>query len=93
MAGNANSGRKSWIKELESKEVDQLAIATIKSLLKRNDLTIDQQIKLSLPLVLKRMPDRVEIDDVNALTYEDKIKMLETLGALMGQRRINAPDA
>lgn len=82
-------GRKSWVAELETKEVDELAIATIKSLLKRNDLSVDQQIKLTLPLVLKRMPDKVEFEDVNALTYEDKMKMLSSLQLLLGNSKLS----
>ena len=89
MAGNHNSGRKSWINELEVKEISDLSNRTIKSLLQRNDLTIDQQLKLALPIVLKRMPDKIEIDDVNAISYEEKKQLIGMLRlALINQPKV-----
>lgn len=92
MAGNENSGRKSWISELDSKEVSDLSMKTIKSLLKRDDLTIEQQLKLALPIVLKRMPDKIEFDDVNALTRDEKLQIIESIRLLTKQPIMDLTD-
>lgn len=80
-------GRKSWINELEMKEISDLSNQTIKHLLKRTDLTIDQQLKVALPLVLKSMPDKLEVDDVNAISYDEKKQLIGLLrSALLNQK-------
>lgn len=58
----AKRGRKPYIQEMELKEVANLATATVKSLLKRGDLTPDQLIRLAVPILLKRMPDKIETE-------------------------------
>ena len=82
-------GRKSWVHELEMKEISELANQRIKSLLKRNDLTIDQQLKLAIPILLKAMPDKIEVDDVNAISYDEKIGLISLLrNALTNSKKV-----
>ena len=88
MAGNANSGRRPYKEELDGiKDISELSVKTIKALLNKTDLTIDQQLKLALPIVLKRMPDKIEVDDINAISYDDKLSIIASIKhALLGQK-------
>lgn len=61
MAGNKNSGRKSWDKELQSKELWDLSIPVLKHALKSTDPALAmRKIDIALALVNKMLPQEHE---------------------------------
>lgn len=62
MAGNSNSGRKSWDKELDSKKLWDLSIPVLIYALrtKSKKLPMFKRIDVALALVSKMLPQQVE---------------------------------
>lgn len=84
----AKRGRKPFIEEMEIKTVANLAMRTVKALLMRDDLTADQQIKLAVPLMLKRMPDKIQHEGMNQI-FQLILPMIER----NKQNRLNESEA
>lgn len=87
MAGNSNSGRKSFVDEFKSKKISKLSQDVLIRILEadENVISLTEKLKASLPIVLKTMPDKIELDDVNALSYEEKLQIIESIRLLTKQ--------
>ena len=88
MAGNKNSGRKSFRHEIAAKNALELSIKTIVGVLRDETLPIELRLKAAIPIASKYFPDKIEVNDVNALTHDDKIRMLASFKMLLDQRKI-----
>lgn len=92
MAGKrGRSGRYKALPEHMINEVGNLSIRALIKALRDDSITPLEKAKLALPVVQKRMPDKIEIDDKNALPQEEKLKLVSLVReALIGRR--NTPD-
>ena len=87
MAGNSNSGRKSFVDEFKSKHISKLSQDVLIRILEadENIISLSEKLKASLPIVLKTMPDKIELDDVNQLSHEEKLQIIESIRLLTKQ--------
>jgi hypothetical protein len=75
MAGNKNSGRKGWDKEIDSKELWQLSVPVLKHALKSKDTPSYKKIEIALALVNKMMPAKTETEHSGSVTMMPTIKI------------------
>lgn len=87
MAGNKNSGRKSFVDEFKSKHISKLSQDILIKILEADEsiIPLTEKLKASLPIVLKTMPDKIELDNINELSYEEKIQIIESIRLLTKQ--------
>lgn len=78
MAGNQNSGRRGYEMELKAKKAIDLSFSTIIKALEDESLDIDLRLKCAIPLATKYFPEKLEIDNVNQLTGDQKFLLLST---------------
>ena len=85
--GNKNSGRRSYVEEFKTKKISQLSHDVLIRILDSPDdvIPLADKLKASLPIVLKTMPEQIEIDDVNALTHDEKLQIIESIRLLTRQ--------
>jgi len=86
MAGNKNSGRRNFVEDWKSKKACNLAVDILIRGFESPDNIISLSDKMSkaIPIVSKCLPEKIEIEDVNSLTYEDKIALVRGISKLAG---------
>ena len=89
LAGNKNSGRKGYRHEIQAREAIDLSFRTIIMALSDDTLSLDLKLKAAIPIASKALPDKVEINDVNALTNEQRMKLAEFVSMALLRRAVN----
>lgn len=76
MPGNENSGRRGYAHEIQAKEAIKLSFSTIIKVLKDETIPVDLRLKAAIPLASKYFPDKIEMNDVNQLSGDQKFILL-----------------
>jgi hypothetical protein len=76
MAGNHNSGRKGYRVEIQAKKALELSFSTLIKVLEDETLDINLRLKAAIPIATKYFPEKIEVDDINQLTGEQKFILL-----------------
>ncbi len=86
MAGNSNSGRKGFVEEWKTKKAIGLATDILIRGFESDDSVVSLSDKMSkaVSLVQKAMPERIEFDDLNALSKEDKLSIVNGISRIAG---------
>lgn len=88
--GGKNSGRRPKIVEMHeretAKEVLKLSLHTIVGVLRDESLPVDLRLKAAIPFGQKYFPDKVEINDVNALTHDERLAIGERVAGLVADK-------
>ena len=67
-------------------DVLKLSLETVLSVLRDKTMPLELRLKAAVPFGMKYFPDKVQIDDLNALTREDKLALANTLSALLARK-------
>lgn len=78
LGGNSNSGRKGYAIEIQAKKAVDLSFSTIIKALQDETLDIDIRLRAAIPLASKYFPEKLEYNDVNQLTGEQKFILLNS---------------
>lgn len=76
MAGNEKSGRPGYAQQIQAKEAVELSFSTIIKVLRDETLPLDLRLKAAIPIAAKYFPQKLEINDLNALTGDQKFILL-----------------
>lgn len=71
-----NAGRKGYAVEIQAKRAVDLSFSTIIKVLEDESLDIELRLKAALPLAAKYFPSKLEVNDINQLTGEQKYALL-----------------
>lgn len=72
----AKAGRPGYAIEIQAKEAVELSFSTIIKVLKDESLSIDLRLKAAIPLASKYFPEKLEINDLNQLSGDQKFILL-----------------
>ena len=78
MAGNENSGRRGYGHEIQAKEAIELSFSTIIKVLKDETIDVELRLKAAIPLASKYFPEKLEINNLNELSGDQKYTLLNT---------------
>ena len=74
--GNANSGRKGYAVEIQAKKALDLSFSTIIKVLSDESINVELRLKAAIPLATKYFPEKLDINDVNQLSGDQKFLLL-----------------
>lgn len=97
MAGNSNSGRKSYREELNTRKLADIAPKILLSLLEKHEtgeqlLSTDELIKICQPIALKQMAERIEHSVTYSLDQDAMSALMNKVTTLAPQIEYHAED-
>lgn len=79
-------GRKGYSHEIKAKKAMELSLDLAIWAIENEELDIETRLKVVIPLLNKYIPSKLEIDDVNAMTRDDRLKLAKSYLALLASR-------
>ena len=72
------AGRPGYAEQIQAKKALDLSFSTIIKVLSDETLDIDLRLKAAIPLATKYFPEKIEVNDLNQLSGDQKFVLLNT---------------